>query len=39
MLPEPYWDFNMVTDQLNYQEMKKYLHRATKHSLKMSEAK
>ena len=25
MLPEPYWDFNMVSDQFNQAEMKKYL--------------
>jgi len=39
MLPEPYWDFNLVTEQLNFQEMKKYLHRATKVNLKANEAK
>lgn len=22
MLPEPYWDFNMVQDQFNYTQMK-----------------
>jgi hypothetical protein len=39
MLPEPYWDFNMVSDHFNYHEMKKYLHRATKHALKVPETR
>lgn len=39
MLPEPYWDLNLVSDQFNYQEMKKYLNRATKHMLKVPESK
>ena len=34
MLPEPYYDFNLVQDHFNQQEMKKYLHRATKQVLK-----
>jgi len=34
MLPEPYWDFNMVSDQYNYAQMKKYLSRACKMPLK-----
>ena len=38
MLPEPYWDFNMVSDQFNQAEMKKYLNRACKMNLKQSEA-
>ena len=39
MLPEPYWDFNQVSNFLNNQEIKKYLHRATKHNLKNPEQK
>jgi len=39
MLPEPYWDFNMVCDQYNYADMKKYLNRATKYNLKQQEAR
>jgi hypothetical protein len=39
MLPEPYWDFNLITEQLNFQEMKKYLQRATKVPLKNHEAR
>ena len=39
MLPEHYWDYNLVTDKFNFQEMKKYLHRATKHNLKAPESK
>lgn len=39
MLPEPYWDFNLVSDQFNYLEMKRYLNRATKHMLKVVESK
>ena len=38
MLPEPYWDFNMVSEQFNYAQMKKYLNRACKTNLKQSEA-
>jgi hypothetical protein len=38
MLPEPYWDFNMVSDQYNYAQMKKYLSRACKMPLKPQEA-
>lgn len=37
MLPEPYWDLNLVSDSFTYQEMKKYLQRATKHALKPPE--
>ena len=28
MLPEPYWDFNMVTDKFTHAQMKTYLNRA-----------
>lgn len=35
MLPEPYWDFNLVCDKYNFSDMKKYLNRATKHYLKV----
>ena len=38
MLPEPYWDFNMATEQFNYAQMKKYLNRACKTALKPNEA-
>ena len=38
MLPEPYWDFNMVSEQFNYAQMKKYLNRACKTPLKLQEA-
>ena len=38
MLPEPYWDFNMATDQFNYAQMKKYLNRACKTALKPQES-
>lgn len=39
MLPEPYWDLNMVQEQFNYAQMKKYLNRACKTVLKPHEAK
>ena len=39
MLPEPYWDFNLVCEQFSFSEMKKYLNRATKHNLKVQEAR
>ena len=38
MLPEPYWDLNMVQEQFNYAQMKKYLNRACKTVLKPYEA-
>ena len=38
MLPEPYWDFNMATEQFNYAQMKKYLNRAFKMALKPAES-
>ena len=38
MLPEPYWDLNMVQEQFNFVQMKKYLNRACKTVLKPHEA-
>lgn len=37
MLPEPYWDVNLVSNFYNQQEIKKYLNRAIKHALKVPE--
>lgn len=34
MLPEPFWDFNMATDQFNYAQMKKYLNLACRMPLR-----
>ena len=39
MLPEPYWDFNMVQDHLSYSPTKKMLNLACKTGLKASEEK
>jgi hypothetical protein len=39
MLPEPYWDFNMVQGQFNYAQTKKILNLACKTSLKSHEEK
>lgn len=38
MLPEPYWDLNMVQEQYTYAQMKKYLNRACKTVLKAHES-
>ena len=34
MLPEPFWDFNMTSDQFNYAQMKKYLNLACRMPLR-----
>jgi len=34
MLPEPYWDFNMATEQFNFAQMKKYLNLACRMPLR-----
>ena len=37
MLPEPYWDFNMVSDKLTYAQMKRMLNRACQTKLTKQE--